>query len=149
MLKPADNQSITIDFPGDLEYVPDVRRLISNLISLRGFSRRFTFRMEIVIDELCSNAVKFGKLKIGEYVTVKADIEEADVRLHVSHPTFDADSVVKLKAAISDAGDDSSAASPDGRGIQIVKILCDKLVVDVSKGTTVVAHKHWTPNDEL
>jgi anti-sigma regulatory factor (Ser/Thr protein kinase) len=146
------SQSVTIDFPGDLEYIPDVRRLLSNLISIKGFSRRFTFRMEIIIDELCSNAVKFGKLKIGEFVTVKADVKDSDVVLHVSHPSVDAESVAKLNRAISDNGSEDGgekSSGPDGRGIQIVKILCDKLVVDISRGTTVVAHKRWTPNDEL
>jgi anti-sigma regulatory factor (Ser/Thr protein kinase) len=145
-------QSVTIDFPGDLEYIPDVRRLLSNLISIKGFSRRFTFRIEIIIDELCSNAVKFGRLKIGEFVTVKADVEDSHVVLHVSHPSVDTESVAKLNRAISDSGSEVDGEKPfnaEGRGIQIVKILCDKLLVDISKGTTVVAHKRWTLNDEL
>jgi anti-sigma regulatory factor (Ser/Thr protein kinase) len=145
-------QSVTIDFPGDLEYIPDVRRLLSNLISIKGFSRRFTFRMEIIIDELCSNAVKFGRLKVGEFVTVKANVKNEDVTLHVSHPGVDSESVAKLNNAISDVVTEdigNRSIMSDGRGIQIVKILCDKLVVDTSQGTTVVAYKRWTPNDEL
>jgi anti-sigma regulatory factor (Ser/Thr protein kinase) len=142
--------SITVDFPGDLEYIPDVRRLVSNLISLKGFSRRFTFRMEIVIDELCSNAVKFGRMKVGEFVTIKADVQDVDVTLHVSHPGVDTDNISRLMHAISDGGETGgNSAFKDGRGVQIVKILCDRLTVDTSRGTTVVAHKRWTPNDDL
>ncbi len=64
-------QVVTVDFPGDIDYIPDIRRFFSNLISIRSFSRRFAFRIEVIIDELCNNAIKFGKLHVGEFVNVR------------------------------------------------------------------------------
>lgn len=148
----ADLQTISVDFPGDLEYVPDVRRFISNLIALRGFSRRFTFRMEIVIDELCSNAVKFGGLRVGDFITLTANLGEKEVAFDVSQPSASDEVVAQLRRSIalaSGESDELAGLLPNGRGMQIVKILCDSIEVKSDNGTVVSIRKRWTPNDDL
>ncbi len=140
-------QTVSLDFPGDMEYVADVRRLLSNIISLRGYSRRFTFRMEIIIDELCSNAVKFGRLRIGEQISVSANIDDTSVEFVVSHPGTDPDGIIRLRQAI-EAAKGGGGSVVDGRGIQIVGILCDALSVETKGETVVVARKQWSPEDD-
>ena len=93
---PLGDHFVAIDFPGDIEYIPDIRRFISNIIALRDFSRRFTFRTEIIIDELCNNAIKFGRLKLGEFITLSCTLRDSGVVIEVFNPGADDQELANL-----------------------------------------------------
>jgi anti-sigma regulatory factor (Ser/Thr protein kinase) len=143
---------VSVDFPGDIEYIPDVRRFLSNLINLKPYSRRFAFRMEIIIDELCTNAIKFGNLRVGEFVSVRCKIGEESVTLDVCNPSADPKEILNLRKAIATGGA-GMADTPEGiivgRGIQIVKILCNSIQVLEENGTVVLIVKKKEENEEL
>jgi len=143
--------TVAVDFPGDIDYIPDVRRFLSNLISLRSFSRRYSFRMEIIIDELCSNAVKFGRLKVGEFIRLSCRIQDECVTLDVTNPGSDEKDVKNLKKAMltSDSNDGTLDDDIAGRGIQIIKILSTSVMVLEHEGTTVRVIKKKNDNEDL
>ncbi|MFH0919311.1 MAG: ATP-binding protein [Fibrobacterota bacterium] len=138
---------VAIDFPGDIEYIPDVRRFISNIIGLREFSRRFTFRTEIIIDELCNNAIKFGRLKVGEFISLSCKISDAAVTLEVFNPGADEKELGRLRRAIAEEADSPDA--PAGRGIRIIKILCSSIEIEERGGTLVRILKQKSLSDDL
>lgn len=141
---------ITVDFPGDIEYIPDIRRFFSNLISLKAFSRRFSFRVEIIIDELCNNAIKFGKLRVGEFVTVCCRVTDDEVVLDVTNPGSDEKDIRTLKRAFAAGADDEVPAEAGvGRGIPIIKILSDSQHVLENNGTTVRVYKKKRENEDV
>jgi anti-sigma regulatory factor (Ser/Thr protein kinase) len=143
--------TVTLNFPGDIEYVPDIRRFLATIISLRSFSRRFAFRMEIIIDELSTNAIKFGKLRVGEFVTIICRIRDNEVVLDVCSPGSEACDIQKLKKTI--ATDRSQPEIPfdfsEGRGVPILKILCNSIQVLEQEGYTVRVIKKKNENEEL
>jgi len=142
---------VTVDFPGDIEYIPDIRRFLSNIISLRSFSRRFAFRMEIIVDELCNNAIKFGNLRVGEFVTITCRVRDEEVVVDVSNPGSDEKEVRNLKKAVA-AGAGEAEAPADfviGRGIQIIKILSSSVQVLDNGGTMVRVTKKKIENEDL
>ena len=143
--------TLSVEFPGDLDYVPDVRRFLSNVISLRAFSRRFAFRMEIIIDELCNNAVKFGRLKVGEFVRIGCRIEPDGVTLDVFNPGADAKEIARLRKAVLASAQDSECEDDPlpGRGIQIIKILATSIQVPESEGTLVRVIKKKNDAEDL
>jgi anti-sigma regulatory factor (Ser/Thr protein kinase) len=144
-------QLVTIDFPGDIEYIPDIRRFLANLISLRSFSRRFSFRMEIIVDELCNNAIKFGNLRVGEFVTITCRVRDNEVVMEVCNPGSDEKEVRNLKKAVAavSAESDASADFVMGRGVQIIKILSNSVQVLENNGTVVRVVKKKIENEDL
>jgi hypothetical protein len=41
---------LAVSFPGELEYIPLVRKMISEVLRVLKFSEKFTFRSEFIID---------------------------------------------------------------------------------------------------
>lgn len=119
----------SIDFPGDIEYIPPVRKFLSHLINARDFSRRFAFRTEIIIDEVCNNAVKFGKFRGNEFINLTCRIEVDRVVMDVTNPGSDARDVQRLKQCLREEDDASADPMSVERGMKIVKILCNTIEV--------------------
>ena len=62
--------SVRVKFPGDLEYIPAVRKFVSEILQVCRFDQKFAFRSEIIIDEICNNAVTYGCTSQNASVTV-------------------------------------------------------------------------------
>ncbi|OGS36922.1 MAG: hypothetical protein A2293_11925 [Elusimicrobia bacterium RIFOXYB2_FULL_49_7] len=148
-LEPVSTQTFSVDFPGDIEYIPPVRKFISRLINANAFSRRFTFRTEIIIDEVCNNAVKFGVFKGEDAVILTCRIEEGGVTIDVANPEGDPASVERLRRFLNDDLPDGDDTQPF-RGMQIVKILCNSIEVKSLAGRTCVSIvKRKNHNEDL
>lgn len=70
-----DRQKIQITVPASLNYSSFLRHLVSELFDTAKFSKQWTSRLKLVVDELFMNAVKYGstKNKSSVYVTVEYD----------------------------------------------------------------------------
>lgn len=144
------NQVYSIDFPGDIEYIPPVRKFVSRLINGRDFSRRFAFRTEIIIDEVCNNAVKFGKFRSNEFVNLTCRIKEDGVVIDIVNPGSDPRDVAKLKATLGDAPEAGSADELSAeRGLKIVKILCNSIEVVEEDNLCVRITKRKNESEDL
>ncbi|MCL2689381.1 MAG: ATP-binding protein [Chitinispirillia bacterium] len=51
---------ITVKLPSDVEIIPTIRKFVSETLVACGFSTKFAFRSEIIIDEICNNAISYG-----------------------------------------------------------------------------------------
>ncbi|OGJ86490.1 MAG: hypothetical protein A2487_14880 [Candidatus Raymondbacteria bacterium RifOxyC12_full_50_8] len=129
-MAPIVSNPVMVDFPGDIDYIPLVRKFFANLINAHDFSRRFAFRTEIIIDELCNNTIKFGKPRIGESIKLSCDIQNDQIVLDIFSPRSMGVDIIKLKKAVEEkSGQKVAYESELERGIHIIKILCDDIQV--------------------
>jgi len=70
-------------FPCDLEYIPPLRQFVAEMARVEGFSKKFCFRTEIIVDELATNGILHGSQDVHSSLTLKAKFEEAAMSLSV------------------------------------------------------------------
>ncbi len=128
----SSENTIRLTFPANMEYIPSVRKFFADCITATGFSRRFTFRSEIVIDELCNNAIRHGSQAVNEAITVYIElVDEKTITITVENSVAEEFSNKDLKEIIQ------SSNGKCGRGIKIIKILCDSIVVNSKENTSI------------
>lgn len=132
-----NKSSITLDFPSDLEYIPAVRRLVSDLTEVKGFSPKYAFRTEIICDELCNNAAKFGSVELGSRINIRCDLQDDHIHLVISDEGGREEDIKRLEEAVSSAcekkEDDDSTYSMRGRGLEMVNMLSSEVKCKFSK----------------
>jgi len=133
----------TIDFnlvfPGDLEYIPAVRKFVSDMLAAGNFSPKFAYRSEIIIDEICNNAVNFGCLSVDANVELACRIDTREVEFIIKDEGGRKEDVKKLSEAIKkkppakqpsaakNAGDDKCL------GLEIVRMISDRVDFQIDK----------------
>ncbi|MEW6041830.1 MAG: STAS domain-containing protein [Elusimicrobiota bacterium] len=131
-------EAISVEIPPKLEYVPPARELISRISLCKEYSRRDAFRIETIVDEMCNNAVEHTKETDGP-ILVKGIINRQKITLDFinCHSPYD----TKFQRNLRDQIMGSAEISLDikrGRGVELVKMLCDEFKVEVNKNQTVI-----------
>jgi anti-sigma regulatory factor (Ser/Thr protein kinase)/anti-anti-sigma regulatory factor len=137
-------EKIYIQFPPYLKIVPPLRQLISRIARQKGYGNRDSFRIETIVDEICNNAVEHGKNAPGEMidlaVTIDPDKIEIDVR-NISDPEK-LETLTALLVPNKDSDKKTKVDVKRGRGLTLIKMLCDELSVDsTEQGTSVHVKK--------
>ncbi len=138
-MQPQSSSSALYDIklPSDLDYVPPMRQFISEIAKIEGFPKKFCFRTEILVDELCSNAIIHGSQDIQSRVGIIAEFTEEELRLTVQDQGGSQPNIENLKNAVSAAKPEGAPNS--GKGMVIVQMLSDKLNLKLeSDGRTEV-----------
>ena len=68
----------SVQLPSDLEYIPPLRQFIAEVARVEGFSKKFCFRTEIIVDELVTNGILHGSQDVHTAITVSAKFEADD-----------------------------------------------------------------------
>ena len=106
---------------------------------LRGHDEHFCFRVKIIADELCNNAIQHGAQEIDSEVKISAEVSEENLILSVQDEGGSRSNLEKLKRAVTKTGDDTPQSPMRGRGLEIVQMLGDRLEISVDqKGFTEV-----------
>jgi anti-sigma regulatory factor (Ser/Thr protein kinase) len=127
---------IEIIFPSDADYITGVRKFLAEATLIEGFSQKFSYRSEIIIDELCNNATKFGPIGKGAKIKLDCHFSEDSIDLNVRDGGGDQRDVTNLKSAISAIQGERRFM---GRGLEIVKMLSSSVeMVEDGSGETVV-----------
>ena len=79
-MAPAD---IQLQIPSAVFYIEPVRALIGNLAQSLGFSRKRVADIQLVLDEICSNAVHHGSVNATVGVKLYINIEAAALEILV------------------------------------------------------------------
>ena len=119
-----------MEIPSDLDYIPPIRQFVSELVEAKGFTKKFCFRTEVVVDELCTNAIVHGSQEINDHISVSVKFGEEQVKMVIQNKGGTEDNINSLKAAIEDPG--SFFSREKGRGIAMAKLLCDELKMEPS-----------------
>jgi anti-sigma regulatory factor (Ser/Thr protein kinase) len=125
---------IAVSFPGELEYIPLVRKLISDVLQVLHFSAKFTFRSEFITDELCNNAVTYGSGTDRSLVDLICEAYNDRVEFTVKDRGGSSENIKRLRQAIE--------AEPTGQGggLELVRMLADTVECTVNEKNLTQIH---------
>jgi anti-anti-sigma factor len=130
-------QEMTLRIPSKPTYVPPLRRLISNIVLSKGYSRKDAFRIETIMDELANNAIEHSDPSQQKfYIDFFVDKEKVEVVVRNKTKGLrpqDLDTVIE-KFNHPEVDDTSIR----GRGLALVKMLSSELKVDIDEDGTLV-----------
>ena len=118
---------IQLQIPSAVFYIEPVRALIGNLAQSLGFSRKRVADIQLVLDEICSNAVHHGSVNATVGVKLYINIEAAALEILV-RDTGQQDAGEKswlTEDRLSKIEKARSPSNESGHGIFIAKSLAD------------------------
>jgi len=131
--------TFTLKFPGDLEYIPVVRKFVSDALQANEFSPKFAYRSEIIIDEICNNAVSYGCTSVDAAITLTFRVFGDHIEFSIQDEGGNPEHIEKLKSAVRSEerpAPEAHAMHTSGKssmGLEIVRMLCDDLTVHVGQ----------------
>ncbi|MFC1586442.1 ATP-binding protein [Fibrobacterota bacterium] len=133
--------SYQVQLPNDLDYIPPLRQFISDIARSEGFPKKFCFRSEIVIDELCTNAIVHGSKDINDVVIFQAEFGMDALTISIKNRSNTKADFENLKRAIERPH--RNLEQKGGRGIDIARVLCNSMKVKQDKEgfTQVIVEK--------
>ncbi len=127
----------TVQIPSDLEYIPPLRQFVAELARVEGFSKKFCFRTEIIVDELVTNGILHGSQDVHTSITVSAAFEQEQMNLSVQDQGGSSQNLENLKRSVHSPR--PSADKKRGRGLKIVQMLSSEIAIDLAdNGNTSV-----------
>lgn len=127
---------VEISFPGDIEYIPAVRKFVSEVLQVSQFSPKFAYRSEIIVDEICNNAVTYGCRTDDAKIELVCDIFEDGIEFTIKDPGGDHQHIDKLKNALNATSEQNL---DKGLGLEIVRMLSESMnvVIDEQNLTSI------------
>ncbi|NLB63391.1 MAG: ATP-binding protein [Fibrobacter sp.] len=132
-----NQEPLYIEFPSDADYIPAVRKFIADGAVIEGFSQKFSYRTEIIVDELCNNAVKYGPRTQEGTVKINCRFEDDALQLVVQDPGGQEQDLQKLRIAIDTVTGADKTSS--GHGLEIVRMLSSGMELQQNRsGETII-----------
>jgi anti-sigma regulatory factor (Ser/Thr protein kinase) len=128
-----------VKFPGDIEYIPTIRKFVSEVLLANNFTPKFAYRSEIIIDEICNNAVSFGCLSVDAAVELTCEVHEKHIELMIKDEGGRKEDIKRLKLAVNKEAKGpfvevgNQASRKESLGLEIVRMLSENVSVDVDK----------------
>lgn len=129
---------VKLQFPGDTDYIPSIRKFVSEILQISNFSSKFAYRSEIIVDEISNNAVNFGCKEENASIELDCQVFEDRIEFTIKDQGGTQDNILKLKNAINQSIDDSAAQK--GLGIEIVKMLSESMDIEINKDNLTSIH---------
>jgi anti-anti-sigma factor len=132
-------EKMSLSFPPELQFVPPVRQMVSRIARQIGYTSRDAFRIEAIVDEVCNNAVEHGSAREKKNIDVNINIGREKIEIEVINVS-DPNKVATLKTLSKSLpkSADPKPAERRGRGLMLIKMLSNKLDINVyTQGTSV------------
>jgi anti-sigma regulatory factor (Ser/Thr protein kinase) len=135
--------SFKVKFPSDLDYIAPVRKFVAETLAVTKFSPKFAYRSEVIVDEICHNAIIHGSRSINATVEMVCTIFPDRFEFHVNDEGGKKDDLDRLKSAMKKAdtraGEITEEKGSRGLGLEIVRLLSEEVKMEVGEGnmTTV------------
>lgn len=133
-------EHLHLKFPPFLEFIPSVRSLVSRISKQKGYRNRDSFRIEMIVDELCNNAIEHGTREQNEFIDLKINIDPVKIEIDVTSVS-DPENMPTLKSLLRS----SEVQTPEcklyekrGRGLTLIKMLSNELSIDSNESGTSV-----------
>lgn len=138
----------SVQLPSDLEYIPPLRQFIAEIARVEGFSKKFCFRTEIIVDELVTNGILHGSQDVHTSITVSAKFEANQLNLSVQDQGGTRQNLDNLKRSVYSPKPPSNDRKK-GRGLTIVQMLSTELKIDLGENGQTQVHvvKTKDPDD--
>jgi serine/threonine-protein kinase RsbW len=135
--------TISVKLPSDLEIIPSIRKFVSEVLQVSGFSAKFAFRSEIIVDAICNNAITHGSAgNADSEVELAFTVFEDRVEVVVKDSGGSSANIEKLKEAVS--RNRIGLSLPDyetgGMGLEIVKLLSETIELKVDENNVTSIH---------
>jgi serine/threonine-protein kinase RsbW len=135
--------TISVRLPSDLEIIPSIRKFVSEVLQVSGFSVKFAFRSEIIIDAICNNAITHGSAGNADNdVELSCIIHRDRVEVVVSDSGGTQADIEKLKEAVrrNRLGLPLPDYEAGGMGLEIVKLLSETIDIKVDENNVTSIH---------
>ncbi|MBN2188122.1 MAG: ATP-binding protein [Chitinispirillaceae bacterium] len=131
---------ISVSFPGELEYIPLVRKLFSDILQVLRFSAKFTFRSEFIIDELCNNAVTYGSSTEPSPVELICEAYRDRVEFTVKDSGGAQEHITRLRQAVDAAPLFPGASGGPDNGLELVRMLAEEVTCTIDDRNVTQVH---------
>lgn len=132
----SKKEPLHIEFPVDADFIPAVRKFVAEATLIEDFTPKFSYRTEIIVDELCNNAVKYGPSKSGAQVKICCEFGHDVLELTVQDPGGNQQDIQNLRKAI---GAEQDKKHYLGHGLEIVRMLTSGMeLTQTNQGETVI-----------
>ncbi|MCL2182394.1 MAG: ATP-binding protein [Chitinispirillia bacterium] len=135
--------TIRVKLPSDLEVIPPIRKFISEILVVSGFSAKFAFRSEIIVDAICNNAISYGSAGEAESeIEVSCEVYSDRFEVVVKDGGGSAPNIERLKEAIGARGAKSPIEEIEstGMGLEIVRLLSETMELSVDENNLTSIH---------
>ncbi len=132
--------SLILEIPSRLDFIPCVRSFISRVGGIKDYTKRDSFRLETIIDEIGNNAIEHCDAETNNKIDFEIGISKEKVEINVTDyhdGTITKEDCENIKKIFKDPAkyrDDFKR----GRGIELVKMLTESLDVEVEENKTTV-----------
>ena len=141
--------TVNVSFPGDLEYIPAVRKFIAELLQVSNFDSKFAYRSEIIVDEICNNAVTYGCRSENAEIELRNTIFEDRIEYTIMDQGGSRENLRRLKHAVKSTVEGTEESSTQGGlGLEIVRMLSERLDVVIDEKNLTSVHVVRKREDE-
>jgi len=135
--------TVSVRMPSDLEIIPSIRKFVSEVLQVSGFSAKFAFRSEIIIDAICNNAITHGNAGSSDNdVELNCIVHGDRLELVVRDGGGSVADIEKLKEAVrrNRLGLPLPDYEAGGMGLEIVKLLSETIDITVDENNVTSIH---------
>jgi len=119
----SEKESLQIEFPVDADFIPAVRKFVAESSLIEGFTPKFSYRTEIIVDELCNNAVKYGPSTQGASIKISCEFKDDAIQLTVQDPGGNAKDVQNLRKVIGANENNTALVSQTTNGETVIRVV--------------------------
>ncbi len=136
-----ENADIQLKIPSAVFYIDPVRAFIGNLAKNLGFPRKRVADIQLVIDEICSNAVHHGSIDatVGIKLHIRSDAHSLEILVQDTGSRHKGQHKWLTHERLSEIEANRSPSNEGGHGIFIAKSLSDtyEMQINAAGGTDV------------
>jgi anti-sigma regulatory factor (Ser/Thr protein kinase) len=128
---------VKMRFPSDLDYVPAVRKFVAETLQINHFSPKFAYRTEVIVDEICHNAIVHGSRTMDATVSIECTIFPDRFEFQANDQGGKKDDLERLRNAVKKADARPAESFIDreesrGLGLEIVRLLSEDVKLEIS-----------------
>ena len=138
---------LRLSFPGNFEYISPIRKFIYEALLVNNYNQKFAYRSEVIVDEICTNAITYGCRAIDARIELLCYIFPDRFEVQVKDQGGDRKDIERLRFAVKNfeeyqkSGDSniSKDISEKCLGLEIVRMLSEEidLQIDDNNVTTL------------
>ena len=136
-MKSANPLLFKLKFPSNADYIPPIRKFVSEVLQVQHFNPKFSFRSEVIVDEICYNAVMYGSHSMEATVDLLCSVFPDRVEFQINDEGGSHEHMERLKKVIEKRDevetDNVHSKSNKGLGLEIVRMLSAKVNLKIKK----------------
>lgn len=127
------NSTVSASLPAAKVYIPLFREFVADTLIRAGFSQRFAYRTEIIVDELCSNAIRYGSHTSSSRIEIRLTWYDNHIDLAVIDEGGSSENLAELKRILDAPKRDNTNTDLNDQnlGLEIVKVLSEQVEVTI------------------